>query len=56
MIATLLGTVLPWLVIALGGWLVYQLLRQNGRILLHLQVLEARINQLENIAAPPSAD
>ena len=40
MIATLLGTGLPWLLVALGCWFVYQLLRQNGRILLRLEALE----------------
>ena len=34
MSALVLGTVLPWLLIAVGSWLGYQLVRQNGRILL----------------------
>jgi peroxiredoxin len=38
--------VLPWLLIALGGWLIYQLLRQNGRILLRLDALEEQVAQL----------
>ena len=40
----LIGTVLPWLLIAVGTWLVYQLARQNGRILLRLEAIEKRIS------------
>jgi peroxiredoxin len=40
MITILFGTVLPWLLIAIGTWLVYQLARQNGRILLRLESIE----------------
>src|SRR5262245_9320468 len=40
--------VLPWLLIAVGGWLVYQLLRQNGRILLRLDALEAQVARLSS--------
>ena len=39
----LFGMVLPWLLIALGAWLGYQHLPQNGRILLRLDSIE---NQL----------
>jgi peroxiredoxin len=46
MITTLFSMVLPWLFIALGCWLFYQLLRQNGRILLRLEALEAQVAQL----------
>jgi methylamine dehydrogenase accessory protein MauD len=46
MITTLLSTVLPWLLLALGFWLIYQLLRQNGRILLRLEALEEQVAQL----------
>src|SRR5262249_11956049 len=35
-------TLLSGLFVALGGWLVYQLLRQNGRILLRLEALEGQ--------------
>jgi peroxiredoxin len=37
------GTVLPWLLIGVGGWLGYQLVRQNGRILLRLDAIEKRL-------------
>ena len=37
------GTVLPWLLIAIGTWLAYQLVRQNGRILLRLESIEEQI-------------
>ena len=43
MITILFGTVLPWLLIAIGTWLVYQLARQNGRILLRLESIEKQI-------------
>src|SRR4051794_6253788 len=43
---TLLGAVLPWLLVALGCWLFYQLLRQNGRILLRLEAVEEQVAQL----------
>jgi peroxiredoxin len=42
--ATLLfGTVLPWLLLAAATWLGYQLVRQNGRILLRLEAIENRL-------------
>jgi methylamine dehydrogenase accessory protein MauD len=51
MFTTLFSTVLPWLLAALGCWLFYQLLRQNGRILLRLEALEMQVAQLETGAA-----
>ena len=42
MTAIVFGTVLPWLLIAVGTWLGYQLVRQNGRILLRLEAIEKR--------------
>ena len=43
MIAIVLGTVLPWLLLSLGTWLGYQLIRQNGRVLLRLEAIENRL-------------
>jgi peroxiredoxin len=43
MTAPLVAAVFPWLVIAIGAWLGYQLVRQNGRILLRLEVIEKRL-------------
>lgn len=43
MIAILFGTVLPWLLIAVTSWLGYQLVRQNGRILLRLDSIDRRL-------------
>jgi peroxiredoxin len=40
------GMVLPWLLLAIGCWLGYQLLRQNGRILLRLETLQSQLGQL----------
>jgi thiol-disulfide isomerase/thioredoxin len=46
------GILLPWLVVGLGCWLGFQLLRQNGRILLHLETLEQRLVGLQAVPAP----
>jgi peroxiredoxin len=43
----IVGIVLAWLGIVAGGWLSWQLLRQNGRLLLRLEDLEKRLNELE---------
>jgi peroxiredoxin len=42
-----LGLVLVWLTIVIGAWLGWQLLRQNGRMLLRLDELEKRLDGLE---------
>ena len=49
MLTILFGAVLPWLLIAVGTWIAYQLARQNGRILLRLESIE---KQLGPRAAP----
>src|SRR5436309_7179367 len=41
------GILLAWLAILVGGWLGWQLLRQNGRLLLRIEALEERLNELE---------
>jgi peroxiredoxin len=41
------GFAVVWLAIFAGGWLGWQLLRQNGRLLLRLDELEQRQNELE---------
>jgi len=46
---------LPWIITAVGCWLGYQLVRQNGRILLHLESLELRLAQLGAPLVPPLA-
>jgi peroxiredoxin len=43
MTAFVFATALPWLLIAIGAWLVYQLVLQNGRILLRLESIEKRL-------------
>jgi peroxiredoxin len=43
MTAILFGTVLPWLLIGVGTWLGFQLVRQNGRLLLRLESIENRL-------------
>ncbi|HKB02944.1 MAG TPA: TlpA disulfide reductase family protein [Gemmataceae bacterium] len=40
MTALIVAAVIPWLLIAIGAWLGYQLVRQNGRILLRLEAIE----------------
>src|SRR2546423_3275922 len=42
-----LTIVLAWLAILVGCWLGWQLLRQNGRLLLRLEELEKRLDTLE---------
>src|SRR6266446_9161859 len=44
---TVFGIAVTWLAILVVGWLGWQLLRQNGRILLRLDDLEKRLNELE---------
>src|SRR6266568_8610933 len=43
----IVGLALAWAVIFVGCWLGWQLLGQNGRILLRLDELEKRLNELE---------
>lgn len=43
MMTFVFGFVLPWLLIAPGAWLVYQLVCQNGRILLRLESIEKQL-------------
>jgi hypothetical protein len=40
MMTLVFGTIVPWLVIAVGTWVGYQLAKQNGRILLRLESIE----------------
>src|SRR5262249_3271103 len=44
MMTLIFGTMLPWLLIAGGTWLAYQLVCQNGRILLRLEAIEKRLS------------
>src|SRR3954453_5397960 len=43
MTTLVLGTVLPWLLVAVGTWIGTQLVRQNGRILLRLEAIERQL-------------
>jgi peroxiredoxin len=52
MILLLIGTVLPWLLVGVGTWLGYQLLRQNGRILMRIESIEQHIRH-RPAAKPP---
>ena len=46
------GIVFLWIVAGVMCWVGYQLMRQNGRILLRLDELEARMAQRESTPAP----
>jgi peroxiredoxin len=51
----LLGILLPWLFVGIGCWLGFQLVRQNGRILVRLEALEQRLKPIEPAAARAAA-
>jgi peroxiredoxin len=56
MFLPILVLVIPWLLAALGCWLGWQLVQQNGRILLRLDSLEQRFLPLRSTAqAAPAA-
>jgi peroxiredoxin len=40
------GAVLPWPILGLGCWIGYQLVRQNGRVLVRLEALERQLAHL----------
>src|SRR3989442_15677635 len=48
-----LGLTIAWIVVGLGCWLGWQLLRQNGRILLRLEAIEDRLSLWELDGEPP---
>src|SRR5262249_20672472 len=55
---TLLSVVLPWLVVAFCCWISYQLMQQNGRIVLRLEGVEqqlAELRALNQAAIAPAA-
>src|SRR5262245_20896505 len=43
MTVLIVAAIFPWLLIAIGAWLGYRLVRQNGRILLRLEAIEKRL-------------
>jgi peroxiredoxin len=62
MTLTVLTAILPWLIVCVAFWLTHQLIQQNGRILLSLEVIQAKLSQLvpdqpsglpEGLPAPP---
>lgn len=55
MTALILGLTLPWLLIAIGLWLGYQLVLQNGRILLRLEAIEQRLSSQRALAKSSKA-
>jgi peroxiredoxin len=44
MMANIFAVALPWMLLPAGAWLGYQLIRQNGRILLRLESIEKQLN------------
>lgn len=52
---SILVPALAWLALLAGGWLGWQLLRQNGRLLMRVEELEKRLDSLEfgEPGAPP---
>jgi peroxiredoxin len=53
----LIVLILPWVITGLGCWIGYQLVKQNGRILLRMQSLEQQLGELRLslTTAPPAA-
>jgi peroxiredoxin len=56
MLTLVFATVLPWLLIAVGAWLLYQLVRQNGRILLRLEAIEKLVSRRAGAKERQAAD
>jgi peroxiredoxin len=54
MLQILLDRVLPWSFVGLGYWLVFQLIRQNGRILLRLEAMEGLLKSTWEAPARPA--
>jgi peroxiredoxin len=48
------GMVLPWLLLGIGCWFGYQLVRQNGRILLRLEAMEKQLGQRGDAPTRPA--
>jgi hypothetical protein len=55
MVLILFEAIFPWLIVAMGCWLGYQLVRQNGRILLRLEAIEERLATRSAALAPAAA-
>ena len=51
-----LGVILPWMVILVGGWVAYQLLVQNGRIIQSLSGIEEAMEELGGGNSPPTSE
>lgn len=47
-----IALVLPWLFLGLWSWIGFQLIRQNGRLLIHLEDLEAKLDTMGMAPAP----
>jgi peroxiredoxin len=45
--------VLPWLFLGVMCWLVFELVRQNGRVLLRFDLLEQKLNPCRPTGSPP---
>ncbi len=56
MLSTILGIVVPWLLVAVLAWVVFELVRMSGRVLLRLDALQEQLSALNsrNSPAPPA--
>jgi peroxiredoxin len=52
MVLTVLGMLLPWMILGVGCWIGYHLIRQNGRLLLRLEAIETQLTHLGSGSAP----
>src|SRR5437016_1825846 len=52
MVEILFGMVLPWVLVGLLCWFGYQLILQNGRVLLRLDEITARLDKLATAGGP----
>jgi peroxiredoxin len=50
MILTFVGTVFPWLVVSIGAWFIYRLVRQQGDILVRLNSIELELHRAATAA------
>jgi hypothetical protein len=53
--AALAGVVVLYLVVPIQGWFIFQLLRQQGRLLLRLEVMESTFEEADGVVRRPQA-
>ena len=55
MLLTLLGTIVPWLLIGVFAWAIFELVKLNGRVLIRLDSLDKQMTELTARPAPVPA-